>query len=99
MTTTIFKFQQLDVNSSYEVLQRSDLIKTKYGNTYILKVRNKQTNEEISIWPTKTIVKYMEKNKNKSFIFEVRIDEKKKKATKYAFIENYNPFNWTMLEG
>jgi len=78
------KLQDLEINQKYTAIGRKE-INTKFGKSYILKVRDANDNE-FQLFSTKSITTYIDEELPKNpFEFVVKEGDK----GKYATIENY----------
>lgn len=86
----ILKFQELESNNIYSVISYSNQIKSKYGISYILNIKNIKTGQSCKIWSTKLLAKYITNLKpTKKFIFTTLVDNNKEKNFLYRYIEGY----------
>ena len=95
----IQKFQSLKANNTYSVISYSEPIKSKYGVSYILSIRDVNSKEETKIWSTRLLAKYIKTKKpQKKFIFMVFEDVDKSDNNLYPVIEGYEPLSFNELE-
>ena len=89
MESSARKFQSLTVDNKYKVIGKYD-INTNFGKSYILLVKDYQTNESFELFSTKSITSYIDTRKISvgGFEFIVKMDEKTK--LKIPEIENYS---------
>ena len=89
MESSARKFQSLTVDNKYKVIGKYD-INTKFGQSYILLVKDYQTDESFELFSTKSITSYIDTRKISvgGFEFIVKMDEKTK--LKMPEIENYS---------
>ena len=81
------KLQDLTVNKKYVVKGISDLINTKFENSYILQASLEDEDETFEVWASKVLTKYIEeKERVDKFNFTVK---EMKDGVKFAEIENY----------
>ena len=80
----IHKFKDLEASHTYCVLGYDGPIKSKYGNTYVLKIKDVKYDSEFQIWSTASLTKYISDNRpTEKFTFIV----KEKNDIKYPMIE------------
>ena len=91
----VVKFQTLSVNKEYKVMKISNPNKGKYGTSYILKIKHKNSNMIQDIWTTPSLTRYIAEDKNrakKNSYFTVKLNEA---GIKYAEIRGYNSKEFT----
>lgn len=86
----VIKFQDLEEGKTYTATASKE-VHSKYdkGKSYILEV-----NDNILVWSTPALNKYMADHKEETFKFTVKISNKGEwKGWKYAEIEGFNTAN------
>jgi hypothetical protein len=84
MNTETIKFQSLELDQEYQVQSYSESFKTKFGESMILLVSEKESDETFELYATKLLLQYIkEKKPKKKFNFTV----KEKNGNKYPIIE------------
>jgi hypothetical protein len=96
MATETQKFQFLELDHEYKVQSYSEPFTTKFGESMILLVSKKESDERFELYATKLLLQYIkEKKPKKKFNFTV----KEKNGTKYPFIEGYSQERkWNRLD-
>ena len=100
--SAVVKFQTLSVNKEYMVMEISKPIKGKYGTSYILKIKPKNSDMIRDIWTTKSLARYIDEDENrakKNFYFTVKLNDAETKypKTKYPEIRGYNIIQFTKV--
>jgi hypothetical protein len=95
--SAVVKFQTLSVNKEYMVMEISKPIKGKYGTSYILKIKPKNSDMIRDIWTTKSLARYIDEDENrakKNFYFTVKLNDAE---IKYPEIRGYNIIQFTKV--
>ena len=89
------KLQDLTLNKKYFIMEISNPIKTKFGNSYILQVSLENEDGTFELWASKVLKKYIEeRERTDKFYFIVK---EMSDGVKFGEIENrYSP-NFTRV--
>ena len=71
------KFQDLKLNRTYNVIEFSKPINSKFGTSYILKVTKMGSTDQFKVWSSPVLAKYITKEKPKEKItFTIKYNNK-----------------------